>query len=239
MKEIRYAFTQVVPIMFAYIFVGLASGLLLEEAGYAPVWAFMSALFIYAGSMQIVMVTLMVSGVPLLLIALTTLFLNARHMFYGISFVDDFRAMGKRRHSGWKYPYMALTLTDETYSVLCALKVPQGMDKGKVQFAILLMCHMLWVASCTAGAAIGSALPVDMAGIEFSATALFVAVVVNQWREAKSHLPALIGLGSAILFYFVLGPDRLILPALSMSVVALALVKNRIPTAAAVEVPHE
>lgn len=238
MKEVRYAFRQVVPIMFAYIFVGLASGLLLQKAGYAPVWAFLSALFIYAGSMQIVMVTLMVSGVPLLLIAATTLFINARHVFYGLSFIEEFRAIGRRRGSFWKYPYMALTLTDETYSVLCALKVPQGLDRGKVEFAILLMCHMLWVVSCTAGAAIGSALPVDMAGIEFSATALFVAVVVNQWREAKSHLPALIGLASAILFYFVLGPDQLILPALSMSVVTLVLLKNRIPVSAS-EVPHE
>ncbi len=238
MREAKYAFKQVIPIMFAYIFVGLASGLLLQEAGYAPVWAFLSALFIYAGSMQIVMVTLMVSGVPLLLIAATTLFINARHVFYGLSYIDKFRAIGRQKGSFWKYPYMALTVTDETYSVLCALKVPEGMDEGKVQFSILLMCHMLWVVSCTAGAAIGSALPVDMAGIEFSATALFVAVTVNQWREAKSHLPALIGFASAVLFYFVLGPDQLILPALSVSVVTLALLKNRIPVKP-LEVPHE
>lgn len=237
MKEIRYAFTQVVPILFAYIFVGLASGLLLQEAGYAPVWALLSALFIYAGSMQIVMVTLMVSGVPLVLIAATTLFLNARHIFYGLSYIEEFRAIRRKPGGFWKYPYMALTVTDETYSVLCALKVPRELTKSKVQLSILMICHLLWVVSCTAGAAIGSALPVDMAGIEFSATALFVAVVVNQWREAKSHLPALIGLGSALLFYFVLGPDQLILPALSMSVLALVALRGRIETPAS-EVPH-
>ena len=239
MKEVRFAFRQVVPIMFAYIFVGLASGLLLQKAGYAPVWAFLSALFIYAGSMQIVMVTLMVSGVPLIMIAATTLFINARHVFYGLSFIEEFRAIGRRRGSFWKYPYMALTLTDETYSVLCALRVPSGLDRGKVEFAILFMCHMLWVASCTAGAAIGSALPVDMVGIEFSATALFVAVVVNQWRAAETHIPAILGFASAVLFYFLLGPDNLILPALSVSVVALMLLKPRAPRLAREEVAHE
>ena len=97
-----------------------------------------------------------------------------------------------------------------------------------VKFAMLAMCHLLWIASCTAGALIGGMLPVDFAGIEFSATALFVAVVVNQWREAASHVPALVGLASALLFYLLLGPDQMILPALSASVVALALLKDRI-----------
>lgn len=229
MKAFRFALRQIAPVVFAYVFVGLASGLLLHKAGYGAIWAFLSALFIYAGSMQIVMVTLMTSGVPLYMVAAMTLLINARHVFYGISFVDEFRAIGRRKGCAWKYPYMALTLTDETYSLLCALKTPEGMDRGKVEFYILNLCHLLWVASCTAGALIGGMLPVDMSGIEFSATALFVAVVVNQWREAQSHLPAVIGLLSAVFFYLTLGPDRLILPALSVSVVALALLEKRIP----------
>lgn len=78
-----------------------------------------------------------------------------------------------------------------------------------------------------------------MAGIEFSATALFVAVVVNQWRAAETHIPAILGFASAVLFYFLLGPDNLILPALSVSVVALMLLKPRAPRLAREEVAHE
>ena len=58
-----------------------------------------------------------------------------------------------------------------------------------------------------------------------------VAVVVNQWQASPSHIPAFIGLGSAVRFYFVLGPDQMILPALSASVIALAALKGRYPTA--------
>lgn len=237
-KAFRFALKQIIPLIFAYLFVGLASGLLLHKAGYAPVWAFLSALLVYAGSMQIVMVTLMVSGVPLYMVAVMTLLINARHVFYGISFIDEFRQAGRGKGQGWKFPYMALTLTDETYSVLCALRVPAELDRHQVQFWIQHLCHMLWVCSCTLGAVAGELLPVDMTGIEFSATALFVAVVVNQWREARSHLPALIGLASAIVYYFVLGPDGLILPALSTSVVALVLLRKQIPTGA-MEVEHD
>ena len=238
MKNFRYALRQIIPLLFSYLFVGIASGLLLHKAGYSPVWAFLSAFLIYAGSMQIVMVTLMTSGVPLAMIAVMTLFINARHIFYGISFIDEFRSVGRGKGQGWKYPYMALTLTDETYSVLCALRVPQGLDRQRIEFTILLLCHLLWVFSCTLGAVLGQMLPVDMTGIDFSATALFVAVVVNQWQAARSHLPAIIGLISAVAFYFLLGPNGMILPALSMSVIALVLLKDRIPTQS-LEVNHD
>lgn len=228
MKSLNYAIKQIIPLVFSYVFVGLASGILLNKAGYSPIWAFLSALLIYAGSMQIVMVTLMTSGAPLYMIALMTLFINARHIFYGISFIDEFRNIRKQRRSYWKYPYMALTMTDETYSVLCALKCPIGLDKQKVQFYILFLCHILWIISCSSGAVIGNVLPIDMAGIEFSATAFFTAVVVNQWREFESHIPAVIGFISAVLFYFLTGPDHFILPALSVSMILLVILKNHI-----------
>jgi predicted branched-subunit amino acid permease len=67
-----------------------------------------------------------------------------------------------------------------------------------------------------------------MTGIEFSATALFTAIVVNQWRECKSRFPAVIGFISAVLFYFLIGPDNFILPALSASMILLVFFKDHI-----------
>jgi len=232
MKSFVCAAKAMIPIVFAYVFVGIAFSLMMTRAGYGLLWVVLSSVFVYAGSMQIVMVTLLTAGAPLAVVAVTTLFVNARHLFYGLSFLDDFRAVGREKGGWWKYPYMALTLTDEAYSVLCSLKtVPEGCDRHKVQFDVLLLCHLLWVASCAAGAALGSVLDGNMAGIEFSATAFFTAVVVNQWKESRSHIPALVGLCSAVLFYFVAGPDGMILPALSVIMVTLLLFKDRIPAA--------
>jgi 4-azaleucine resistance transporter AzlC len=222
MKTLRFAIKQIIPLIFSYIFVGIAFGILIHEAGYSVFWAFLSGVFIYAGSMQIVMVSLMTSGVPLFMIALMTFFINARHIFYGIGFVEKFR---KR---GWKYPYMVLTLTDETYSVFCSIKYPEDVDEEKADFYIALICHMLWVFSCTIGALMGEMLPVDMTGIEFSATAFFVTVCVNQWFQFDSHIPAITGLVSAVAFYFLLGADYFLLPALSVSLITLIIMKERI-----------
>lgn len=222
MRTFHFVIKQITPLLFSYIFVGIAFGILINDIGYSSLWAFLAGVFIYAGSMQIVMVSLMTAGLPLHMIAIMTFFINARHIFYGIGFVDKFRQMG------WKYPYMILTITDETYSVLCSIKYPDNMDEQKVDFYIALTCHLLWVFSCTAGALIGQLITVDMTGIEFSATAFFVVVCVNQWRQFSSHIPAIAGFASAIVFYMLLGADSFILPALSVSMIVLVIMKDAI-----------
>ncbi len=220
MKTFRFAMKQTVPLLFSYLFVGMAFGILIHKAGYSVLWACLSGVFIYAGSMQIVMVSLMTSGVPLFMVAAITFFINARHIFYGIGFVDRFRKMR------WKYPYMVLTLTDETYSVLCSVQYPQDVDREKSDFYIALTCHLLWIFSCTIGALLGQMLPLDMTGIEFSATAFFVTVCVNQWRQFGSHIPVIAGFVSAIAFYILLGANSFILPALSFSLIVLVVMKD-------------
>lgn len=222
MKTFRFAIKQIIPLLFSYIFVGIAFGILIRKAGYSAKWACFSGIFIYAGSMQIVMVSLMTSGVPLYMVAIMTFFINARHIFYGLGFVDKFRRMG------WKYPYMVLTLTDEVYSVFCSIKYTEDVDEHKVNFYIALSCHLLWIFSCTFGAMLGQMLPFDMRGIDFSATAFFVTVCVNQWRKFDSHIPAVAGLVSAVLFYILLGPGNFILPALSSSLIVLMIKKGAI-----------
>lgn len=221
-KNLVFALQQVVPVIFPYLFIGIAFGVLMDEAGYSVGWSFLSGVFIYAGSMQIVMVSLLTAGASLGTIAMMTFFVNARHIFYGIAFIDKFRKMGGQ------YPYMVVTLTDEVYSILCAVKYPNKIEIKKVDFYIAFILHLVWIFSCVAGALFGQLIPFDLAGIEFSATAFFITVCMNQWQQTESHLPAITGLASALVFYFILGPNQFILPALSVSVLALVLMKTKI-----------
>ena len=207
-EYIGYAFKQSIPVMLGYIFLGIAFGLLLQNAGYSFVWAFLASVVVYAGSMQFVLVSLLTAGAGLIYTALMTLFINGRHIFYGLSFVEKYKKMGKA------YPYMVFSLTDETYSVLCGTKVPEGMDEGKVFFWISLLDQSYWILGSVIGALAGSYITFNSTGIDFSMTALFVVIVVEQWQEQKSHFPALLGAVSGIAWLFVLGPDRFILPAL-------------------------
>ena len=126
--EFSYAFRQTIPVMLGYLFLGIAFGLMLQEAGYNFLWALLISTVVYAGSMQFMLVTFLTGGVSLLSAAVMTLFINGRHLFYGLTFVERFKKAGKA------YPYLIFALTDETYSVLCGTKVSGGMEEGKVFF---------------------------------------------------------------------------------------------------------
>lgn len=223
MREIRFALKQVSPISLVYILLGLAFGVSMAEAGYSVLWTAASSLFIYAGAMQIVLVPLLVARAPLYTIALVTLFVNARHMFYGLGLIERFS-----RADRLKRTYMSLSITDETYSVLCDTnEYPDGADPANCDFLIMLSAHMIWILATCTGTLIGEFLPIDLTGMDFSATIFFVVVAVNQWRSAPSHAPALIGISSALVFFLALGPDNFILPALGVSTVALLLLRSK------------
>ena len=96
-KTLREAFVSTTPVMAGYIVLGMGFGILLRTKGYGPVWAFCMSAFIYAGSMQYLTIDLLTGGASLITAALTTLLVNARHLFYGISMVEGYRGMGKQK----------------------------------------------------------------------------------------------------------------------------------------------
>jgi 4-azaleucine resistance transporter AzlC len=222
MKEFRFALKNTIPIFFTYLFIGIAFGILMSDAGYSVWLSVASAFFIFAGSMQIVMVPMMTSGASLLSLAVMAFFINARHIFYGIGFVERFRKMG------WRYPYMVLTLTDETYSILCSVKYDPGLDEDRAAFYIAFLDHMYWVFGCLIGACAGHWLQFDMQGIEFSATAFFLIIVVNQWQQYRSKIPFFIAVSVSAVFLLLLGRDHFLIPTLTACVVALALLRRPI-----------
>lgn len=216
-----YAFQKSIPVLLGYIFLGIAFGIVLESSGLTWPWALLISGLIYAGSMQFALVPLLSAATPLPTIALMTLMVNSRHLFYGLSFVDMFRSMGK------KYPYMIFSLTDETYSVLCSCKNDGELQVNNHQTAFYLagLHQFYWVLGSVIGAIAGELITFDTAGIDFSMTALFVVILVDQLRSGgrETRVCAVIGIAFALVFLFALGADRFLLPTLACTVFALAI----------------
>ena len=148
----KYAFKQSIPIMAGYIVLGLGFGVLLEAKGYGVLWAIAMSVFIYAGSMQYVAIDLITGGASVIAVALMTLMVNARHLFYGISMLDKYKDTGKYK------PYLILALTDETYSLVCSGEIPDGVDRNKYYFLVSLFDQIYWVLGSVAGSVLGSVL---------------------------------------------------------------------------------
>ena len=203
--------------MAGYIVLGMGFGILSQKNGYGPWWALAMSAFIYAGSMQYVTVSLLVSGASLISAALTTLMVNARHLFYGISMIDKYRGAGVFK------PYLIFALTDETYSLVCGDDFPEDVDYHRCCALISLFDQIYWIIGSLVGALLGSALPFDATGIDFAMTALFVTVFVQQWLSTKNHMPAVTGVVAALVCRWVFGSERFLIPAMVAITAVLAL----------------
>lgn len=219
-KNIKYAFIKSLPVMAGYIVLGIGFGILLKKAGYGLFWSFLMSLTIYAGSMQYVAVSLLTSGASFVSVALTTLMVNARHLFYGISMIDKYKGAGKKK------PYLIFALTDETYSILCNDDNLSESDKHSYRFFVSLFNQSYWILGCVLGSVLGTIVTFDTAGIEFSMTALFVTVFVEQWLTTKNHLPAMIGLVCSIVCLILFGANNFLIPTMISITIVLLCVKN-------------
>lgn len=220
LKTFKYAFVRSLPIMAGYIVLGLGFGVLLQSKGYGVGWALAMGGLIYAGSMQYVAIDLLAGGASLISAALMTLMVNARHLFYGISMLERYKDTGAAK------PYLIFALTDETYSVVCSGDVPDGVDRRKYYFWVSLLDQFYWVVGCVAGALLGSVLPFDTTGIDFSMTALFLVVMVEQWRSTCDHTPALVGLGVSLVCLLIFGSSDFLIPSMIGITVALTLLRG-------------
>ncbi len=208
-QTIKFAFIKSLPVMAGYIVLGIGFGILLADKGYSAWWAVLMSLTIYAGSLQYVGVNLISSGAGLLSTALISLMVNARHLFYGISMLKPYENKGAKK---W---YLIFGLTDETYSLVCGEgEYPEGVDKDAYYFWVTLLDQCYWVTGSLIGALIGNTMTFNSVGIDFSMTALFVIIFVEQWEKAKNHIPAIIGLGVSVVCLLIFGPEQFLIPSM-------------------------
>lgn len=220
-RVIGHAFYTSLPVMAGYVVLGIGFGILLRSTGYGVLWAFAMSALVYAGSMQYVGVGLIAGGASVLTMIITTIMVNARHLFYSISMIDRYKNAGKYK------PYLIFALTDETYSLLSDGKTPEGADPDLYRFLVSLFNQCFWVTGSVLGSLLGAVLPFATTGIEFSMTALFIASFTEQWLTMKDHIPALTGLLSTLACLAVFGSERFLIPAMLLITFVLTILRGR------------
>ncbi len=220
-KVLKTAFIDTLPIFAAYIILGIGFGVLMSDAGYPLYFVFLMSVFIFAGSMQYVAVSLLAAKVSPLTALLMTFLVNARHIFYGLSLLERYRDTGKAK------PYLIFGLTDETYSLVCSQPHATGDNRTAYYFAVTLLNHFYWIAGGVIGNALGNILPFNSEGIEISMTALFTVIFIEQWKQTKDHVPALLGIAATAVSRIAVGPDHFLVTAMVIIAVCLLLLLQR------------
>lgn len=218
---IKKSFFDTIPVLTGYIVLGIGFGIIMSSSGFNPLWSLAMSLFIYAGSMQYAAIGLLTGGASLVTVALTTLMVNARHLFYGISMVD------KYKEAGIEKPYLIFGLTDETYALVCDGKDElDRKSKRKYFFFVTLFDQIYWVTGSMLGALIGSVLKFDTTGIDFALTALFITIFTDQWLKSKNKTPAIAGVLATVLSRIIFGASGFLIPSMIIIAVSLLVMKR-------------
>ncbi len=208
-----------VPVAMGYVPLGMVFGFLFVQAG--AVWwlALLASVLVFAGAAQFMMVPMLAAGLPLAAIALATLVVNLRHIFYGLSLLD------KLPHQPWARWYLVFALTDETYSVLTTLPA----DTSTRQMVLLALLNQgWWVLGTLLGALIGSQAQVPLVGLDFALAALFAVLAVEQWRSAHSAAPLWVALASYAAAQLLMQQQALLI-AIALCVLAGMLLPTTAP----------
>lgn len=188
----------------------------MTSAGYPWYISLFTSAVLYTGAFQFMLVSLLSSGAGLGVIAVTALLMNSRQTFYSLTFLDDFRRMGRRM------PYMVFSMTDETYAVNCSLPAAMG-NRADVMFYAAILSYLYWLLGTLVGGVLGQLIPWDLEGIDFCMTALFVIILIDQWEHSRDKTPILLGGGIAFVCLLIFGGKSFMLPALLLTSAALLL----------------
>lgn len=217
---LKAAFPHTIPILTGFTFLGLVYGMLMAGKGYAPGWALFMSLLVFGGSIQYVAVTLLTvafNPVQALILSLT---INARHLFYGISLLKKYKGTGKMKY------FLIFALCDETYSLTSTKEPPDGVSAKWFYFWISLLDYSYWVTASFLGGILGRLIKMDLVGLDFVLTALFVVLFLDQWKNKGSRLPAIIGVACSIVSLLIFGPDNFIIPTMFILAVVLLCSKK-------------
>ena len=213
------AFRASLPVMFGYVPLGMAFGILFQELGYPWYAATLTGLFVYAGAAQFMAIGLLAAQAGLLEIAVSTLALNSRHIFFGLSLLKRYPRRGLKRL------YLIFGLTDETYSLITATAPPAHDRPHDYYLAITALNQSYWVTGCTLGALLGGVAELDTRGMDFALTALFVVLLLEQWLKVREPFPFAVAAlcGLAAIGWF---PEQMLLVSIGLSI-ALLLWRGR------------
>ena len=232
LQQFLYGCRDSIPMIVGILPVGLIYGALASLAGLSLGQAVGMSLLVYAGSAQFIAISLLTLGSGAVVILLTTLVVNLRHVLYSAALQPYVGRLSQR----WRVP-LAFGLTDETFAVVQRRYLARGMtEHGQWYHAgVALALYLSWVSSSLVGALFGQSVP-NLAGwgLDFAMLATFISIVVPALRNQPQIAAALVAGAVALMCHA--WPYKLGLMAAALSGIAVGVwLERRKPSVTAGE----
>lgn len=192
---------------------GVALGVLVVQAG-LPWWlAPALSVGIFAGSVELLLVSMLAAATPLVTIAVTVFAVNFRHVFYALSFPIQRVAPGLPR------AYSVYAMIDEAYATYVLMPAERLSSARMVTGQLAMQAY--WVFGGLVGVVIAGALPEPIEGFEFALVALFVVMTLDAARSRR-EVPSVLLAGLSVGVSMLIAPGQALLVALVLYTVLLA-----------------
>lgn len=208
LRSFKAAFPYTVPILAGFCFLGMTYGIYMNTLGFRFIYPMLMSITIFAGSAEFVAASMLLAPFNPIQVLLTTIMINARHIFYGISMLD------KYKNTGLKKVYLIFGMCDESFSINCTADIPEGADRGWFMFFVTLLNQFYWFFGATVGGLFGSFITFNTEGLDFVMTAMFVVIFMDQWMKEKNHISAVLGVVISLICLLLFGADQFIIPAM-------------------------
>lgn len=221
-KALRAAFPHTIPVLTGFLVLGMAYGVLMQTKGYGTIWAVLMSAIAFCGSMQFVSITLLTTAFDPVSAFFLSLMVNARHLFYGISMLDQYKGLGKIRG------FLIYTLCDETFSISSSVTPPEDVERKYFYFSISLLDYLYWIVGTFLGGVLGSFISFNTEGLDFVLTGLFVVLFIEQMKKKDNRLSGVIGIVGSLAALLMFGAANMVIPSMLMILLILLLGRKRI-----------
>lgn len=220
--SLKAAFPHTIPVLTGFLVLGMTYGVVMESKGYGALYSVLMSAVAFCGSMQFVAISLLTTAFNPIQAFFLSLLVNARHLFYGISMLNQYKGLGKIRY------FLIYTLCDETFSISSSIQPPNNVNRKYFYFFISFLDYIYWILSTFFGSIAGQFITFDTTGIDFVLTALFVVLFLEQIKKSENRLPGFIGIFCTIIALVIFGANQVVLPAMVIILCILLLGRNQL-----------
>lgn len=181
--EFRTGIRDSLPVLVGVVPFGLACGIMGITVGMTAMETVLMSVLVFAGASQFVAMTMLGAGAAGVLIVLTTLLINLRHLLMGASL-----ALHMNRLPIPVQALLAFGMVDETYALTMDRVRQNGYHPG-YQLGCNLSFYIAWIASTVVGVSLGERIADPLAwGLDFAMPAMFLALLMPRLADKTGAL---------------------------------------------------
>jgi len=215
-RELLIAFRDSIAVLMGYMVLGFSFGLIAVSSGFSPIVPISMSVFIYAGALQFVAISLLKAKAGFLDLFIAGISVNIRQIFYGLSLIKRFKKAGRFKN------YLIFALTDETYALLTSKEINSEIKQKWYLFYLSFLNHLYWISGTALGAIFGASVKFNSKGIDFALTALFVVLAMEQFKKSKDISLIFIAIVASVIALLI-SKDNMLVVAIALSLLMLLL----------------